>query len=45
MGRTRNTHEDMRISHKILIGESERKRSLGRPRRMWEVNIKMKLQK
>ena len=28
----------------MLVGKSERKRPLGRPRRMWEDNIKMDLQ-
>ena len=30
--------------HMVLVGISEGKRSLGRPRRRWEDNIKMKLQ-
>ena len=30
--------------HKILVGKSEGKRTLGRPRRIWEDNIKMDLQ-
>ena len=29
--------------YKVLVGKSERKRLLGRPRRRWEVNIKMGL--
>jgi hypothetical protein len=28
---------------RILVGKSERKRPLGRPRRRWEDNIKMDL--
>ena len=28
----------------LLVGKSEEKRSLGRPRRRWEDNIKMDLQ-
>jgi hypothetical protein len=31
--------------HRVLVGKSEGKRSLGRPRRRWENNIKMDLQK
>jgi len=31
--------------HKVLVGKSEGKRPLGRPRRRWEDNIKMDLQK
>jgi len=27
--------------HRVLVGKSERKRTLGRPRRRWEDNIKM----
>jgi hypothetical protein len=33
MGKMRNAYE-------ILVGKSERKRPLGRPRRRWEDNIK-----
>ena len=31
--------------HKVLVGKPERKRPLGRPRRRYEDNIKMDLQK
>ena len=31
--------------HKVLVGKPEGKRPLGRPRRRWEDNIKMDLQK
>jgi hypothetical protein len=31
--------------HRVLVGKSEGKRPLGRPRRRWEENIKMDLQK
>ena len=31
--------------HRVLVGKPEGKRSLGRPRRRWEDNIKMELQK
>ena len=30
--------------YSVLVGKSERKRSLGRPRRRWEDNIKMDFQ-
>ena len=30
--------------HRVLVGKLEGKRPLGRPRRRWEVNIKMDLQ-
>ena len=30
--------------HRVLVGKSEGKRSLGRPRHRWEDNIKMDLQ-
>ena len=30
--------------HSVLVGKPEGKRPLGRPRRRWEVNIKMELQ-
>ena len=30
--------------YKVLVGKAEGKRPLGRPRRKWEVNIKMDLQ-
>jgi len=29
--------------HRVLVGKPEGKRSLGRPRRIWEDNIKMDL--
>ena len=29
--------------HRVLVGKSEGKRPLGRPRRIWEDNIKMDL--
>jgi hypothetical protein len=31
--------------HRVLVGKPEGKRPLGRPRRKWEDNIKMDLQK
>ena len=33
-----------RVVHRVLVGKAEGKRSLGRPRRRWEDNIKMDLQ-
>jgi len=30
--------------YRVLVGKSEGKRPLGRPRRIWEDNIKMDLQ-
>ena len=30
--------------HRVLVGKSEGKRPLGRPRRIWKDNIKMDLQ-
>ena len=30
--------------HRVLVGKPEGKRPLGRPRRIWEDNIKMDLQ-
>ena len=30
--------------HRVLVGKPEGKRSLGRPRRRWEDNIKIDLQ-
>jgi hypothetical protein len=35
---------ESRCVHTVLVEKSERKRPLGRPRRRWEVNIKMHLQ-
>jgi hypothetical protein len=34
---------DSRGTHRVLVGRPEEKRSLGRPRRRGEVNIKMDL--
>jgi hypothetical protein len=34
---------EKRSAYKILVGESQGKRSLGRPRHRWENNIKMDL--
>ncbi len=35
---------ERRDVYRVLVGEPEGKRSLGRPRRGWEDNIKMDLQ-
>jgi hypothetical protein len=35
----------MRNAYKILVGKPEEKRSLGRPRRRWEDNIKTNIGK
>jgi len=32
-----------RVVYRVLVGRPEGKRSLGRPRRSWEDNIKMDL--
>jgi hypothetical protein len=37
--------EESRDVYRVLIGKPERKRPLVRPRRRWEDNIKMDLQK
>jgi hypothetical protein len=36
-------HGEKRNVYSVLVGKSERKRPLGRPRRRWEDNIKMDL--
>jgi hypothetical protein len=45
MGWTCGTHGggEGRGAYTVLVGRLEGKRSLGRPRRRWEVNIKMDL--
>jgi hypothetical protein len=35
--------EEIRNAYKILVGKPEGSRSLGRPRRRWEDNIKIEL--
>ena len=37
--------EERRGVYRVLVGKPEGKRPLGRPRRRWEDNIKMDLQK
>jgi hypothetical protein len=34
---------EMRWAYNVLVGKPERKRSLGRPRHIWEDNIRMDL--
>ena len=36
--------EERRVEYRVLVGKSEEKKPLGRPRRRWENNIKMDLQ-
>ena len=43
-GRACNTYEGEDSCIRVLVGKSERKRRLGRPRLKWENNIKMDLQ-
>ena len=44
MGGACGTMEEARGVHRVLVGKTEGKRPLGRPRRRWEDNIKMDLQ-
>jgi hypothetical protein len=37
--------EEGRVVHRVMVGEPEGMRRLGRPRRRWEDNIKTDLQK
>jgi hypothetical protein len=41
MGRACSTHGEKRNAYRILVGNPDGKRPLGRPRRRWENNIKM----
>ena len=36
--------DERKVVHRVLVRKPEGKRSLGRPRRRWEDNIKMDLQ-
>jgi hypothetical protein len=38
-----NTHGEKQGAHRVLVGKLEGKRPLGRPRRGWEVYIKLDL--
>jgi len=42
-GHVARMRKDRRV-HRVLVGQPEGKRSLGRPRHRWEDNIKMDLQ-
>ena len=44
MGGECSTYGERRGVYMIIVGETERKRSLGRPRSRWEDNINMDLQ-
>ena len=44
MYETCSTYGERRAVYRILVGKTERKRPIGRPRRRWEDNIKMDLQ-
>jgi hypothetical protein len=35
---------ERRVAYRLLVGEPEGKRPLGRPRRRWEFNIKIDVQ-
>jgi hypothetical protein len=43
MLRTCSTNGEKRYPYRILVGKSEGKRPIGRPRRRWMDNIKMTL--
>jgi hypothetical protein len=43
MGRACSTNVEKRNAYRILVGNPEGKRPLGRPRRRWVDNIKMVL--
>jgi hypothetical protein len=43
MGRTCSTNGEKRHAYRILVGEPEGKRPLGRPRCRWDDNIRMDL--
>ena len=44
MGRACGAFGEDRGVHRVLVGKPEGKRTLGRPRRRWEDNIKIELQ-
>jgi hypothetical protein len=41
MGRTCGAYGEERGVHRVLVGKAEGKRTLGRPRRRWDDNIKI----
>jgi hypothetical protein len=43
MGGACSAHGEMRNAYKSLVGKIEGKRPLGRPRRRWEDNIKIRI--
>jgi hypothetical protein len=43
MGMICSTHGAKRKAYRILVGKPEGQRSLGRPKRRWEDNIKINL--
>jgi hypothetical protein len=43
MGGARSTYGERRDVYKVLVGKPEGKRTLGRPRHMWEHDIKINL--
>jgi hypothetical protein len=43
MGRACSTNGDKRNTYRILVGNPEGKKPLGRPRRRWVDNIRMDL--
>jgi hypothetical protein len=45
IGEARSTYGEKRGAYRILVGRLEVRRPRGRPRRRWEDNIKMDLQK
>ena len=44
MGGTYSTYGERREAYRVLVGKTEGKRPLGRPRHSWEDNIEMDLQ-
>jgi hypothetical protein len=45
MGRACNTNGEKRNAYRILVGEAERTRPIGRPRSRWVDNIKIDLKR
>jgi hypothetical protein len=43
VGKAYSTNGERRLAYRILVGQPERRRPLGRPRRRWVDNIKMDL--